>query len=80
MVKYHNFKTREIIRKLSYQKRETLKTKNIGIGVQLPFEIRDRKCYPSHHYRVKVVGDKLFVNGKLYTDHQPTPGSHGDPE
>ena len=81
VVKFQDFKTRETIRNLSYQKREALKSKDLGIGVQLPFEIRDRRRkmrslaqrLQSEGRQVKVVGDKLFVNGKLYRDHQPTP-------
>ncbi|WAR21092.1 hypothetical protein MAR_015066 [Mya arenaria] len=72
--RFSDFKTRETVRKLSYEKREHIKANNLGIGIQFPNEIREsrRKIRPlmrklqSEGRSVKLVNDKVYVDGQLY--------------
>ena len=71
-----DFKTREVIRQAAYERKDALKEKDLGVGIQLPFEMRERRRrltptlerLRSEGRRVKFVGDKLFVDGRPYSE------------
>lgn len=76
IVKFTDFKTRENVRSLSFQKGDALKAKGMGISVQWPQTIRDRrrKLFPimqrlqNEGNNVRMVADRLYVNGQLYRE------------
>ena len=78
VAKFHYFKQREIVRQASYDKAGALKGANIGIGIQWPQQVREARktLYPimqqekSKGNTVKMVRDKLFVNGAEYVPGQ----------
>jgi hypothetical protein len=80
IARFSDFKTREHIRQLSYGKRDDLKSKDLGIGVQYPYEIRERRRLlrpilqklEKDGHNVKLVVDKLYVDGKLYREPMET--------
>ena len=76
VAKFHYYAERERIRQRSYDFRETLKQCNQGIGVQMPYSVREarKSLYPimrqerdKGNENVKMVRDKLYINGKPYT-------------
>lgn len=79
VAKFHYFKQREIVRKASYDRADALKNANLGIGVQWSQQEREaRKVLnpimqqeKSKGNTVKLVKDKLFVNGVEYVPSQP---------
>ena len=74
VAKFHYFKEREQVRQKAYEKSNTLKSANMGIGKQWPSEVRDtrRALFPimqrekSNGKNVKLVKDKLYVNDIEY--------------
>lgn len=80
VAKFHYFKQREIVRQASYDHAQALKGANIGIGIQWPQQVREarKSLYPimqqekSKGNAVKLVKDKLFVNG---VEHVPGPAA-----
>ena len=74
MAKFHYYKEREMIRSKSFEHADKLKTANIGIGTQCPKQIRDTRkpLYAimekekAKGNTVKLLRDKLYINGKLY--------------
>ena len=74
IVKFHSYEEREVVRNTAYRLKDELRTKNLGVGVQIPKEWRDaRKPLYSvadqerkKGNRVRFVGDQLLVNGKPY--------------
>ena len=74
VAKFHYFKEREQVRQRAFEKSETLKSVNLGIGKQWPSEVRDTRkaLFPimqrekSRGKNVKLVKDKLFVNDVEY--------------
>lgn len=76
VVKFHNYAEREEVRKTSFNFAEQLKALNMGVGAQLPKEIRDArkplysvmKKAKDEGKNVKFVGKKLFINGNEYSD------------
>lgn len=75
VVKFHAFSDREKVRTAGYAKKDELKAKELGIGVQLPKEWRDarKELYPimqkerMNGKTVKFIGNKLYINGTLHT-------------
>ena len=74
VVKFHYYHERELVRKRSFDYGEALKGQNLGIGAQLPKQLRDgrRPFYPAMRKaqnegkNVKFVGAKLFIEGEEY--------------
>ncbi|MES9880359.1 MAG: hypothetical protein ABW185_05695 [Sedimenticola sp.] len=74
VAKFHHYTDRETIRTKSYDEQTGLKQSNLGIGVQWPKQIRDtrKSLYPIMQRErekgntVKMVRDKLFINGHAY--------------
>jgi len=74
VAKFHEFKQREVIRQKGYEEKETIKLKGFGVGIQQPKEIREARkvLYPimtkekEKGNRVRLTGDKLYINGELY--------------
>ena len=84
VAKFHYFKEREVVRQKGYEASETLKRDNYGIGIQWPYKVREarKELYPvmkrlkdNGHHNVKMVRDKLYVNGRPYNDPRATPQS-----
>jgi hypothetical protein len=76
VAKFHYYKEREDVRSKSFANMETLKRNGLGIGVQWPKQVRDarRQLMPimdrekAKGHSVKFVRDKLYINGRQYTD------------
>lgn len=76
VAKFHYYSEREQVRKQSYDKdiKKALKDAERGVGVQRPQVARDArkaladviKEQEDLHNSVKLIGCKLFVNGKLH--------------
>ena len=74
VAKFHYFKEREAVRNKSFELSDKLKGENVGVGAQWPKKMRKtRKNLYDVMQREKVKGntvklmkDKLFVNGHLY--------------
>ena len=74
VAKFHYYNQREIVRQASYDRAEELKNHNLGVGIQWPQQIRDARkaLYPimqqakNDGKTVKLVKDKLFINGVEY--------------
>ncbi|KAH3789569.1 hypothetical protein DPMN_167751 [Dreissena polymorpha] len=76
IVKFQYNKQREMVRKLSFEaeKQQTLKQQNIGIGVQLPKEVRESRkpLYDVMRQAInsgkdaRFVGKDLQINGQIY--------------
>jgi hypothetical protein len=74
VVKFHRFGDREMVRERGYQHRDRLKAGNFGVREQFPKEVAEtrKKLYPvmdSERQKgntVKLVRDKLYVNGTEY--------------
>ena len=83
VAKFHYFKQREIVRKASYDHADKLKEVNLGVGMQWPQHVREARkaLYPIMQQEklngktVKLVRDKLFVNGVEYV-----PGQQQQPQ
>ena len=84
VAKFHYFKERELVRQKGYEASETLKKDNYGIGIQWPKQVRDarKELYPvmkrlkdNGHQNVKMVRDKLYVNGREYNGPRAPPQS-----
>ena len=81
VVKFHYYSEREAVRKTSFDHAERLKNAELGIGIQLPKDIRDARkpLYPemkkakNEGKSVKFWGKKLYVNGVEYV----APGATG---
>lgn len=81
VVKFHYYHDREAVRKTSFDNTQQLKQANMGIGPQVPKEIRDarRPLYPVMKSAkdagkpVKFVGKKLFIEGREYHPAAATP-------
>ena len=81
VAKFHYYRQRELVRQASYDKAEDLKKENLGVGIQWPQQIREARkaLYPimqqekNNGKTVKLVKDKLFVNGVEYKP-GPAPG------
>ena len=78
VAKFHYFKQRETVRQKSYDRAEVLKEANLGVGIQWPQHVRDARklLYPIMQQEknkgntVKMVKDKLYVNGVEYVPGQ----------
>lgn len=78
VAKFHYFKQREAVRQASYAHANELKDAKMGIGVQWPQQVREARkaLYPIMQQEktkgntVKLVKDKLFVNGIEYVPGQ----------
>lgn len=74
MVEFHYFTDREIIRKAPFGFADELKAANLGIGAQIPKQIRDarKQLYPAMKQAkedgktVKFVGKKMYIDGREY--------------
>ena len=74
VAKFHYLKEREQVRQKAYEKSDTLKSANMGIGKQWPSEVRDTRRAlfaimqreKSNGKNVKLVKDKLYVNDVEY--------------
>ena len=85
VVKFHYYHERELVRRRSFDHSEILKNHNMGIGAQLPKELRDgrRPLYPamrkaqSEGKNVKFIGTKLFIEGEEYIE--PSGGAGPSP-
>lgn len=86
IAKFSFFKDREFVRRRAPQK---LKNTNIWVNEQFPPEIEERrkKLYPvlrlarQKHSHVRLVVDKLYIDGKLYNPEdkaEETLGTQGD--
>ena len=80
VVKFHYFSERELVRAKSFEHAETLKNEQLGIGVQLPKDVRDARkpLYPEmkkakdEGKSVKFRGKKLYINGAEYVPPRET--------
>ena len=78
VAKFHYFIEREAVRKASYEWAETLKQNNVGVRMQWPQQVREARkaLYPvmnkekQNGKTVKLVRDKLFINGVEYKGEQ----------
>ena len=78
VAKFHYYKEREMVGSKSFEYGDRLKAANLGIGTQCPKQIRDaRKLLYAVMERektngksVKLVRDKLYINGTLYKPDQ----------
>ena len=85
MAKFHYHQQREAVRQKSYDFSEDLKNANLGVGMQWPQQIREARktLYPimqrekNNGKTVKLVRDKLFVNGVEYVPPQPQQPTNG---
>ena len=74
VAKFHYYEQREQVRKLSFDASDALKAANLGVGAQIPKEIRDARkpLYPAMKQakdagkNVKFVGKKLLIDGAEY--------------
>jgi hypothetical protein len=74
IVKFHSYVERERVCTAAFNLKDELKTKNIGVGVQIPKEWRDarKQLYSIADQerkkggKVRFVGDQLLINGKPY--------------
>ena len=88
VVKFHYYHERELIRKRSYDYAEALKNVNLGVGAQLPKDIRDARklLYPAMKKAkdegkdVKFVGKKLYINGAEHTGTVDGAGAQAGPD
>ena len=79
VVTFHYYSERDSERQKSFNYTEHLKTVNMGIGVQLPKDVRDvRKALytkmkeaKDEVHDVKFIGKKLFIDGKEFVPPQP---------
>lgn len=78
VAKFHYFRDRETVRKRSYDCSDALKQANLGIGMQWPQQVREarKSLYPvmqrekQNGKEVRMVRDKLFINGREYRQEQ----------
>ena len=81
VAKFHYFTDRERVRQASFTYANELKAANLGVGAQLPKNLRDARkpLYPAMKEAkdagkdVKFVGSKLFIDGVEHTPPGPTP-------
>jgi hypothetical protein len=74
VAKFHYARDRENIREKSFTYAQDLKNAKLGIGVQLPKELREaRKPFytamkkaKAEGNHVRFIGAKLFINGEEY--------------
>jgi hypothetical protein len=74
VAKFHEYKAKEIVRQRAYDNKEALKQQGYGVGAQYPKEIREtrKQLFPimkkaeSEGKTVKLTGDKLYINGRLF--------------
>ena len=79
VVKFHYYHDRETVRKASYDKADALKAARVGVGPQIPKEIREARkpLYPAMRaakdkgQNVRFVGKNLFINNVKYTPPPP---------
>ena len=86
VVKFHYYSEREAVRQSSISFTEHLKSVNMGVGVQLPKDIRDArkplyakmKEAKDGGKNVRFIGKKLFIDGNEFVPAQPsTSGATG---
>ena len=78
VVKFHYYGEREKVRQTSYNCTDELKAANLGIGIQIPKDIREARkpLYPimkkakDEGKSVRFNGKTLLINGKEYTSDQ----------
>ena len=78
VVKFHYYGEREKVRQTSYNCTDGLKAANLGIGIQIPKDIREARkpLYPimkkakDEGKSVRFNGKTLLINGKEYTSDQ----------
>lgn len=76
VAKFHYYSERERVRQASFNYGEQLKAANMGVGAQLPKDIRDArkplysamKKAKSDGKNVKFVGKKLLIEGEEYKE------------
>ena len=85
VVRLHHYHERELVRKRLFIYSDALKEDNMGIGAQLPKELRDARkpFYPAMNKaktegeNVKFLGTKLFIACEEYVEpngaSNPTP-------
>ena len=74
VVKFHYYSQREKVRQTAFGVSEELKAPKLGVGAQIPKDIRDARkpLYPAmkkakdEGKSVKFMGKKLFINGSEY--------------
>ena len=74
VAKFHYYRQREAVKQRSYDRAETLKQANLGIGMQWPQHVREARkaLYPimiqekQKGNDVRMSRDKLYINGALY--------------
>ena len=81
VAKFHYYAQKEAVKSKSYERAENLKQANEGIGTQWPQQVREARkvLYPVMKQakrdgkEVKLVRDKLYIDGTLYrsTEQQP---------
>ncbi|XP_053398799.1 uncharacterized protein LOC123556557 [Mercenaria mercenaria] len=80
VVKFHYYSEREKVRKAGFDKREQLKERKVGVGIQQPKQVRDarkelysvKKAEAEKGNDTKFVGKKLYINGQLYVGKNAT--------
>ena len=81
VAKFHYYQQRETVRQKSYDYSEELKNAKVGVGVQWPQQVREARkvLYPimqrekNNGKTVKLVRDKLLVDGVEYVPPPPQP-------
>ena len=74
VVKFHNYTQREKVRQTAFGVAEELKAAKLGVGAQIPKDIRDARkpLYPAmkkakdEGKSVKFMGKKLYIDGNEY--------------
>ena len=85
VAKFHYYQQRETVRQKSYDFSEDLKKAKLGVGMQWPQQVREARktLYPimqrekNNGKTVKLVRDKLFVDGVEYVPPQPQQPTDG---
>ena len=73
VAKFHYYEQREQVRKLSFDASDALKAANLGVGLQIPKEIRDARkpLYPAMK-QAKDAGKNVRFVGKSYSSMVPS--------
>ena len=69
VAKFHYYEQREQVRKLSFDASDALKAANLGVGAQIPKEIRDARkpLYPAMKQAKDAGKNVKFVGKKSYS-------------
>lgn len=79
VAKFHYYAQKEAVKSRSYERANELKQANKGIGMQWPQQVREARkaLYPvmqqqkQNGKNVKLVRDKLYIDGTLYRPNAP---------